>query len=123
VKNATSWYGSANAERLDIFTDRQRFLNRSLASHRAGWHSRTRPTRSVRRHVQAALRDRGTRHGSGRNQLLEPQSTLFFALLVAVFGALIWWLAVTKHVLLRILAAFLAFIPAMIFGIAAVNRF
>ena len=55
--------------------------------------------------------------------MLEPQSTLFFALLVVVFGALIWWLAVTKHGLLRILAALLAFIPAMIFGIAAVNRY
>jgi len=40
--------------------------------------------------------------------LLEPQSTLVFVLLAVLFAALIWWLAVTKHVLLRILAAFLA---------------
>jgi enterochelin esterase-like enzyme len=55
--------------------------------------------------------------------LLEPQGTLFFLLLIAAFGALIVWLALTKHVVFRVLAACLAFIPAMVFGIAAVNRY
>jgi len=55
--------------------------------------------------------------------VLEPQGTLFFLLLVAAFGALIFWLVVTKQVVFRVLAACLAFIPAMVFGIAAVNRY
>jgi enterochelin esterase-like enzyme len=44
-------------------------------------------------------------------------------LLIAVFGALMWWLAVAKHVAFRVLAACLAFIPAMMFGVAAVNKY
>jgi enterochelin esterase-like enzyme len=52
-----------------------------------------------------------------------PQSTTFFLLLVVAFGALIWWLAVAKQVVFRILAACLAFIPAMAFGVAAVNKY
>jgi enterochelin esterase-like enzyme len=55
--------------------------------------------------------------------LLEPQSTLFFVLLVLVFGALVWCLAVARQVAFRILAACLAFIPAMMFGVAAVNKY
>ena len=55
--------------------------------------------------------------------MLEPQSTLFFVLLIAVFVALTWWLAVAKRPLFRILAACLAFIPAMTFGVAAVNKY
>ena len=55
--------------------------------------------------------------------MLEPQGTLFFLLLIAAFGALIVWLALTKQVVFRVLAACLAFIPAMVFGIAAVNRY
>jgi enterochelin esterase-like enzyme len=55
--------------------------------------------------------------------LLEPQSTALFLLLVVVFAALIWWLAVAKQVVFRILAACLAFIPAMMFGVAAVNKY
>jgi hypothetical protein len=55
--------------------------------------------------------------------VLEPQGTLFFLLLVAAFGALIFWLVVTKQVVFRVIAACLAFIPAMVFGIAAVNRY
>ncbi|HEX4661624.1 MAG TPA: alpha/beta hydrolase-fold protein [Streptosporangiaceae bacterium] len=54
--------------------------------------------------------------------MLEPQSTLFFVLLVLVFGALTWCLAVSRHMAFRILAACLAFIPAMVFGVAAVNK-
>jgi enterochelin esterase-like enzyme len=55
--------------------------------------------------------------------LLEPQSVLFFVLLVAAFGALIWWLAVARRLVVRIIAAGLAFIPAMVFGVAAVNKY
>jgi enterochelin esterase-like enzyme len=55
--------------------------------------------------------------------LLEPQSTTFFLLLIVVFGGLMWWLAVAKQTVFRILAASLAFIPAMMFGVAAVNKY
>src|SRR5450755_4047395 len=55
--------------------------------------------------------------------MLEPQSTVLFVLLVVAFGALVWWMLVARHVALRILAAFLAFIPAMTFGIAVVNKY
>jgi enterochelin esterase-like enzyme len=54
---------------------------------------------------------------------LEPQSTTFFLLLIVVFGALMWWLVVAKQLAFRILAACLAFIPAMMFGVAAVNKY
>jgi enterochelin esterase-like enzyme len=56
-------------------------------------------------------------------RLLEPQGTLFFLLLMVAFGALILWLALTKQIVFRVLAACLAFIPAMVFGIAAVNKY
>lgn len=55
--------------------------------------------------------------------MLEPQGTFFFFLLVLAFGGLITWLALTKHVVFRVLAAFLAFIPAAVFGIAVVNKY
>jgi enterochelin esterase-like enzyme len=55
--------------------------------------------------------------------LPEPQSTAFFLLLVVVFAGLMWWMAVAKQVVFRILAASLAFIPAMAFGVAAVNKY
>ena len=55
--------------------------------------------------------------------MLEPQGTLFFLLLIAAFGGLMVWLVVTKQVVFRVIAACLAFIPAMVFGIAAVNRY
>ena len=55
--------------------------------------------------------------------MLEPQSTTFFLLLIVVFGGLMWWLAVAKQTVFRILAASLAFIPAMAFGVAAVNKY
>jgi enterochelin esterase-like enzyme len=54
---------------------------------------------------------------------LEPQSTLFFLLLIVVFGGLMWWMARAKQLVFRILAACLAFIPAMAFGVAAVNKY
>ena len=55
--------------------------------------------------------------------MLEPQGTLFFLLLMVAFGALVVWLVLTKQVVFRVLAACLAFIPAMVFGIAAVNKY
>ncbi len=55
--------------------------------------------------------------------MFEPQGTGFFLLLVVVFAALLVWVAVAKQVVFRVLAACLAFIPAMAFGIAAVNKF
>ncbi len=53
----------------------------------------------------------------------EPQSTAFFVLLMVAFAALIGWLVLTKHLVLRVLAACLAFIPAVVFGVAAVNKY
>jgi enterochelin esterase-like enzyme len=55
--------------------------------------------------------------------VLEPQGTLFFLLLMVAFGGLLVWLALTKQIVFRVLAACLAFIPAMVFGIAAVNKY
>jgi S-formylglutathione hydrolase FrmB len=55
--------------------------------------------------------------------VFEPQGTGFFLLLMVVFAALIVWVALAKQVVFRILAACLAFIPAMVFGIASVNKF
>jgi enterochelin esterase-like enzyme len=55
--------------------------------------------------------------------VLGPQGTFFFLLLLLAFAGLLVWLALTKQVVFRILAAVLAFIPAMVFGIAAVNRY
>jgi len=54
---------------------------------------------------------------------LGPQSTVLFLLLIVVFGGLMWWMAVAKQLVFRILAACLAFIPAMAFGVAAVNKY
>jgi enterochelin esterase-like enzyme len=55
--------------------------------------------------------------------LLEPQSTGLFVLLMLVFGALIWWLLATRQPVLRLLAACLAFVSAMLFGVVAVNKY
>jgi enterochelin esterase-like enzyme len=55
--------------------------------------------------------------------VLEPQGTLFFLLLMVAFGGLLAWLVLTKQVVFRVLAACLAFIPAMVFGIATVNKY
>jgi enterochelin esterase-like enzyme len=60
---------------------------------------------------------------TGELILPEPQSTEFFLILITVFGALVWWLIVAKQLVFRILAACLAFIPAMAFGVAAVNKY
>src|ERR1700748_2182818 len=42
---------------------------------------------------------------------------------MGAFGALATWLVLSKQVVFRVLAACLAFIPAMVFGIAAVNKY
>jgi enterochelin esterase-like enzyme len=55
--------------------------------------------------------------------VLEPQSTFFFLLLMVAFAGFLVWMALTKQVVFRVLAACLAFIPAMVFGIAAVNKY
>jgi enterochelin esterase-like enzyme len=55
--------------------------------------------------------------------LFEPQGTGFFLLLIAAFAALLVWVAMARQLVFRVLAASLAFIPAMVFGIAAVNKF
>jgi enterochelin esterase-like enzyme len=54
---------------------------------------------------------------------MEPQSTGLFILLLAVFCALLACVALAKQPVFRVLAASLAFIPAMLFGVAAVNKY
>ena len=55
--------------------------------------------------------------------MLEPQGTVFLILLVLAFAGLVTWLALTKQVVVRVLAALLAFMPAAVFGVAVVNRY
>jgi len=55
--------------------------------------------------------------------VLEPQGTLFLVLLVLAFGGLITWVALANQVVFRVIAACLAFVPAMAFGIFAVNKY
>ena len=55
--------------------------------------------------------------------MLEPQSTALFILMMAVFFALLAGVAVAKQPAFRVLAAALAFVPAMLFGMAAVNKY
>ena len=55
--------------------------------------------------------------------MLEPQSTALFILLMVVFCALVGWMALARQLVFRVLAACLAFIPAMLFGVAAVNKY
>jgi S-formylglutathione hydrolase FrmB len=55
--------------------------------------------------------------------VFEPQGAGFFLLLMVVFAALIVWVALAKQVVFRVLAACLAFLPAMVFGVASVNKF
>jgi enterochelin esterase-like enzyme len=54
---------------------------------------------------------------------VEPQSTGLFILLLAVFCALLACVALARHPVFRVLAASLAFVPAMLFGVAAVNKY
>jgi enterochelin esterase-like enzyme len=67
--------------------------------------------------------DKGNRTGLPECALPGPQSTTFFLLLIVVFGGLMWWMAVARQLVFRVLAACLAFIPAMAFGVAAVNKY
>jgi enterochelin esterase-like enzyme len=55
--------------------------------------------------------------------VLEPQGAGFFLLLMVVFGGLLVWVALARQLVFRVLAACLAFLPAMVFGVAAVNKF
>jgi enterochelin esterase-like enzyme len=52
-----------------------------------------------------------------------PQGTGLFLLLMVIFAGLLVWVALARQVVFRVLAACLAFIPAMLFGVAAVNKF
>jgi enterochelin esterase-like enzyme len=54
---------------------------------------------------------------------VEPQSTGLFILLLAVFCALLACVALAKQPVFRVLAASLAFVPAMLFGVASVNKY
>jgi enterochelin esterase-like enzyme len=55
--------------------------------------------------------------------VLEPQGNVFFLILIVAFGALLFWVAMAKQLVFRVFAACLAFLPAMVFGIAAVNKY
>jgi enterochelin esterase-like enzyme len=55
--------------------------------------------------------------------VLGPQGTLFLILLLLAFGGLVTWVALAGQVVFRVIAACLTFIPAMVFGIAAVNKY
>ena len=55
--------------------------------------------------------------------MLEPQSAALFIGLMLVFVALTWWLVTARQVVFRVLAACLAFLPAMAFGVLAVNKY
>ena len=55
--------------------------------------------------------------------MLEPQSTALFLICIVVFCALLCWLALARQTVFRILAGCLAFIPPMLFGVAAVNKY
>ncbi|HEY0717672.1 MAG TPA: alpha/beta hydrolase-fold protein [Streptosporangiaceae bacterium] len=52
-----------------------------------------------------------------------PQGIIFFLILIVVFSALLAWVVMARQIAFRVLAACLAFIPAMLFGVAAVNRY
>jgi S-formylglutathione hydrolase FrmB len=52
-----------------------------------------------------------------------PQSTVFFIFLLVLFGVAIWLALVARKPIFRLLAAGLAFLPAMLFGVAAVNKY
>jgi enterochelin esterase-like enzyme len=54
---------------------------------------------------------------------LEPQSTGLFLALMGMFCALLGCVAVARQAAVRVLAGALAFVPAMLFGVAAVNKY
>jgi enterochelin esterase-like enzyme len=55
--------------------------------------------------------------------MLEPQSTFLFILLILIFAGLMWWMTRTRRAVLRVVAAFVAFVVAVQFGVMAVNRY
>ena len=55
--------------------------------------------------------------------MLQPQSTALFVLLVVIFGGLMWSAIAARHTAFRVLAACLGFMPAMLFGVLAVNKY
>jgi enterochelin esterase-like enzyme len=55
--------------------------------------------------------------------MFEPQGIFFFLVLLIAFGALLLWLAKARGIVFRVIAGGLAFIPAMLFGVAAVNKY
>jgi enterochelin esterase-like enzyme len=55
--------------------------------------------------------------------MLEPQSTALFVLLIVIFGVLMWRVLAARRLAFRLLAACLAFAPAMAFGVLAVNKY
>jgi enterochelin esterase-like enzyme len=55
--------------------------------------------------------------------VLEPQGTALFLFLMVAFCGLLYWLAIARQTVFRILAACLAFIPAMLFGVATINKY
>jgi enterochelin esterase-like enzyme len=55
--------------------------------------------------------------------MLEPQSTALFVLLFVMFGVLVWRIAAARRVVFRVLAAGLAFVAAMAFGVLGVNKY
>ena len=55
--------------------------------------------------------------------MFEPQGTGFFLLLLVVFGGLLIWVALARQLVFRVFAGCLAFLPAMAFGVASVNKF
>jgi enterochelin esterase-like enzyme len=55
--------------------------------------------------------------------MLEPQSTVLFVLLIVMFGALMWRIFIGRRIVLRVMAAGLAFVTAMLFGVLGVNRY
>jgi enterochelin esterase-like enzyme len=57
------------------------------------------------------------------SRVFGPQGTGFFLLLLVVFGSLLIWVALARQLVFRVFAGCLAFLPAMAFGVAAVNKF
>jgi enterochelin esterase-like enzyme len=55
--------------------------------------------------------------------VLEPQSNVLFAVLLVIFIAFAWWMVTTRHLAVRLVAGLLAFLPAMLFGVMAVNKY
>jgi putative esterase len=55
--------------------------------------------------------------------VLEPQSTGLFIVLMGAFCALLGCVAAARQPAVKVLAAALAFVPAMLFGVAAVNKY